>query len=144
MRIFQGIVTGLISGTVLGLFLKLVETITNLKVYTLLLNIDFIYIGYIPEILEFIVHLAVSVMIGIIFVFLTHFLKLVKVKQQVLLSCFLTVPTVFLYFPLTIVSIKETPELLDFTAILWWTLGHLLYALILPIPLRFFSKSTIK
>lgn len=143
MRIFQGAVTGLISGTVLGLFLKLVETITNLKVYTLLLNIDFIYIGYIPEILEFIVHLAVSVMIGIIFVFLTHFLKLVKVKQQVLLSCFLTVPTVFLYFPLTILSIKETPELLDFTAILWWTLGHLLYALILPIPLRLF-KLTIK
>jgi len=144
VRILQGLVTGLISGTVLGLFLKLVETLTKLKVYTLLLNIDFIYIGYIPEILEFIIHLAVSVIIGIIFVFFTHSLKLIQMKQQVLLSCFLTLPTVFLYFPLTILSIKETPDILDFTAILWWTLGHLLYALILPIPLRFFSKSTKK
>ena len=144
MRILQGLVTGLISGTVLGLFLKLVETLTKLKVYTLLLNIDFIYIGYIPEILEFIIHLAVSVIIGIIFVFFTHSLRLIQMKQQVLLSCFLTLPTVFLYFPLTILAIKETPDILDFTAILWWTLGHLLYALILPIPLRFFSKSTKK
>jgi uncharacterized membrane protein YagU involved in acid resistance len=140
VKIVQGVVSGLISGTILGLFLKLIETITELQVYTLLLNIDFIYVRFIPEILEFIIHLAVSVIIGIIFVFLIYLFKLVQIRQQVLLSLLLTVPTVFLYFPLTILSIKETPDVFDFTAILWWTLGHLLYALTLPIPQRFFKK----
>lgn len=58
--ILLSIYIGLISGILLGLFLKLVENITGILVYTLLLNIDFIPgVGAIKwtEPIEFIFHL---------------------------------------------------------------------------------------
>src|SRR5699024_11796194 len=53
-----------------GFFLKILELITDLKVYTLLLNIDFIPIlGNInfPEWIEFSFHIIISVILTYIF-----------------------------------------------------------------------------
>ncbi|MFP3786948.1 hypothetical protein, partial [Burkholderia sp. SIMBA_024] len=49
----SGILTGILSGVVLGFFLKTIQFYTGEKVYTLLLNIDFVP-GLPPTLPEFI------------------------------------------------------------------------------------------
>lgn len=130
--IWRGFLTGVISGTVLGLFLKFIQFITELKVYTLLLNIDFLYNKHLSETLEFSLHLIVSIFISVVYFYFCEKLNL-HLRQQFVLSFVFTTPTVLLYFPLSIFSIKETPALSNGLAILWWIIGHFLYALLLPL-----------
>ncbi|BCB03205.1 hypothetical protein KH172YL63_13380 [Bacillus sp. KH172YL63] len=125
--------TGLLSGTALGLFLKGMQSLTGIKVYVLLLNVDFIPIlgsNPLPEWFEFLLHLLVSCGIGIIFVSLVKRFQL-SAKGAVILAFLLTLPTVFLYFPLSYLAIKEVPSLMDGKAIVLWSFGHILYALTL-------------
>src|SRR5690625_3688159 len=64
------LIVGILTSFVLGFFLKILELITDLKVYTLLLNIDFIPIlGNInfPEWIEFSFHIIISVILTYIF-----------------------------------------------------------------------------
>lgn len=64
----RGIWAGFWSGIILGFFLKALQGLTDIKVYTLLLNVDFIaYIGDIiwPEWIQFLFHLLVSLAIGL-------------------------------------------------------------------------------
>ncbi|MBM7703365.1 hypothetical protein [Metabacillus iocasae] len=139
----SGITIGLISGSVLGLFLKWIETITGKKVYTLLLNIDFIpVIGAVtwPESIEFFFHLLIAFIIGILFVYAAKKFTTQSWKWLLVISTILTLPTIPLYFPLTILAIKETPALNDFMAILYWTIGHLLFALTLAYSYYFMQK----
>jgi hypothetical protein len=131
-NIWSGILTGVISGAILGLFLKCIQAITELKVYTLLLNIDFLYNKHLPESLEFSLHLIVSIVICVVYVFFCEKLNL-HLRKQFVFSFVFTTPTIFLYIPLTLFSIKETPALNDGLAILWWIIGHFLYALLLPL-----------
>ena len=133
-QISKGFVIGLISGTLLGLFLKGMQAVTGIKVYVLLLNVDFIPIftsKHLPEWLEFIFHLAISCMIGILFVYILEKWDVTR-KGSWIPSLVLSFPTVFLYFPLSYLAIKDVPGLFDSTAIFIWTVGHLLYALSLP------------
>ncbi|APH07079.1 hypothetical protein A9C19_11895 [Bacillus weihaiensis] len=132
----RGVLSGLYSGIILGLFLKVIELTSGLKVYTLLLNIDFIYPNPLPELVEFSLHVFVSLLIGIVFVALCQSFKITKRNSRFFLALLITFPTLFLYFPLTLLAIKETPSIDNFHAIFWWVLAHLLYAVILPIPLR--------
>ncbi|MBO1510569.1 hypothetical protein [Metabacillus bambusae] len=122
----------MISEAVLGLFLKFIQAITELKVYTLLLNIDFLYNKYLPESLEFSLHLIVSIIISVVYVFFSEKLNL-DLRQQFVFFFVFTTPTVYIYIPLSIFSIKETPALSDGLAILWWMIGHFLFALLLPL-----------
>ena len=129
------------SGSLLGVFLKLMQNITNINVYVLLLNVDFLpLIGKVswPESIEFLFHLLISCVLGVTFIFLIKKANLSSQKIW-LLSFALTLPTVFLYFPLSYLAIKDVPGLLNFKAIYLWTLGHLLYALSLP-PIYFLCK----
>jgi uncharacterized membrane protein YagU involved in acid resistance len=130
-----------ISGAVLGLFLKFIQANTELKVYTLLLNFDFLYNKHLPELLEFSLHLIVSIVISVVYVFFCEKLNL-HLRQQFVFSFVFTTPTVFLYIPLSIFSIKETPALSDGLAILWWIIGHFLYALLLPLMLNQIKKGS--
>ncbi|MFC7784519.1 MULTISPECIES: hypothetical protein [unclassified Rossellomorea] len=140
-QIGSGTIIGLVSGTLLGLFLKWMQVITGIKVYTLLLNVDFIP-GFgekdFPEWMEFLFHLVISCVIGVVFVNMIERLN-VTVKGYWILSFVLTAPTVFLYFPLSHLAIKDVPGLLYGEAIILWTVGHLLYALSLP-PLYYLSS----
>lgn len=141
VKIKTGILIGLTSGVILGLFLKLSQQVTGHRVYTLLLNIDFIYSKPLPEFIEFLLHLLISVIIGIVFASICGLKELVEYKDRFMLSLVLTAPTFFLYFPLTILAIKNTPSVTDSSSIILWVLGHLLYALILPIR---FKKSGLR
>jgi len=141
-QIGSGTIIGLVSGTLLGLFLKWMQVLTGIKVYVLLLNVDFIP-GFgnkdLPEWMEFLFHLVISCVIGVVFVFMMERLK-VSSSGSWLLSLVLTVPTVFLYFPLSYLAIKNVPGLMYGEAIFLWTAGHILYALSLP-PLYHLSSA---
>lgn len=129
--ILLSIYIGLISGILLGLFLKLVENLTGILVYTLLLNIDFIPgIGSVKwaESIEFVIHLLVSILIGFVFVFLVIKLQIGQnIKKLLALSFLLCLPTFALFFVLSLLAIKEVPAWNDWTAFGYWTFAHLFY-----------------
>lgn len=117
------------------------QILTGIKVYVLLLNVDFIPVfgeTNFSEWIEFLFHLVISCVIGVLFVYLMERLN-VSGKGSWVLSLALTIPTVFLYFPLSHLAIKEVPGLMYGEAIFLWTAGHLLYALSLP-PLYILSS----
>lgn len=132
----RGAFTGLISGILMGVFIKALEVLSGKKVYVLLLNVDFIP-GFnnanLSEPAEFSLHLIVAVVIGIIFAFLVEHFHLFDKRRQYLVALGITFPTILLYFPLTILAIKETPAPTDVIAILLWSIGHLAFAVFLPI-----------
>ncbi|KIL47577.1 hypothetical protein [Jeotgalibacillus campisalis] len=132
--IVRGTLIGLLSGILLGFILKGMEIASSLKVYTLLLNIDFIPVaGDIlwPEWAEFLFHLLVAVILGIIFYYGAE-----KINGRVKLYLFaflLTFPVIFLYFPLSMLAIKDVPAPGDLTAFGLWSAGHIFYILSLPV-----------
>lgn len=123
---------GIASGILLGLFLKVIEHITSLEVYTLLLNVDYVPVlkeMKLSEPIEFALHLVISVLLSIA---LAVFLKQKNWSRGrslfwVSLVC-LTVGLVL--YPTTVLSV-HTPELSDFAALLFWLAGHLLYGIAL-------------
>ncbi|MCI2253238.1 hypothetical protein L2D08_02530 [Domibacillus sp. PGB-M46] len=120
---------GTAGGIVLGFFLKTAEWLTGKKVYTLLLNVDFIpllnRIAW-PEWMEFFFHLLLSFSITAVFLGL-----LFKTKRPFTTAFVLMLPTVFLYYPLSILSHKPVAAPYDGQAFGWWAAGHALYALVL-------------
>lgn len=132
----RGALSGILSGLIMGIFMKGLEAVTSKKIYLLLLNVDFIpYLGkqHFSETVEFSFHLLISSAIGIIFGWMIHKFCIRRKRKQFVLSLFLTLPTVFLYFPLTMLAIKETPAISDLISLSLWTIGHLSFAVLLPI-----------
>lgn len=133
-KVKQGLIAGTLSGIVLGLLLKEIQAGTGVLVYTLLLNIDFIpVIGNIQwaESIEFLFHLIISLIIGVVYSLGSYRYFHKRRKAQFIFSYVLTLPTLFLYFPLTYLAEKPTPPLMDSVAITYWTLGHVVYAAVL-------------
>ncbi|USK35548.1 hypothetical protein LIT25_09795 [Bacillus sp. F19] len=85
----------------------------------LLLNIDFIYREPLPELYEFVLHLAVAVVIGILYIFTLNFFNISAILIKWLTSFALTLTALLLYLPLTILAVRETPAINDFEAIAW-------------------------
>ncbi|MBH0228767.1 hypothetical protein [Halobacillus yeomjeoni] len=130
-----GLWIGTTSGVVLGMYMWFVELVTGKKVYTLLMNVDFIpVIGGIewPVIIEWFFHMIISWVIGIIYVlaFTRGFLKETS-RNLWLLSIGLTAFAATTYVPLTLLAIKETPAVTDVEAVIYWLVGHALYAITL-------------
>ncbi|MBM7621741.1 hypothetical protein JOC95_003649 [Bacillus tianshenii] len=131
----RGALTGFLSGSIMGLAMKFLEAISSKKVYVLLLNVDFIpYIDSrdLPELAEFSLHVLMAILIGIIFAWLMERNADSK-NSPYFWSFLLTLPTVFLYFPLTILATKDTPAVNDPISFSLWTVGHILFAILLPI-----------
>ncbi|MFD2445281.1 hypothetical protein ACFSO7_15060 [Bacillus sp. CGMCC 1.16607] len=131
-RYKKAILAGIISGCFLGFFLKVIETITSLKVYTLLLNVD--YIPWInrfrlSESIEFGFHLIVSILLSL---FLVKFLttKEWESKRKITLVVVVCITIALLLFPITALSTR-TPALNNYSALFYWLLGHALYGLLL-------------
>lgn len=128
---------GVISGVILGLILKVVEKQTNLLVYTLLLNVDFIpIIGSVKwtETIEFLFHIVISIMISITFVFLVDKLQISHSFKKLLgLSLLISLPTFPLFFILSMLAIKDVPTITDWYAFTYWTISHLIYVILLPV-----------
>ncbi|MGD7043545.1 hypothetical protein [Jeotgalibacillus proteolyticus] len=130
----KGTVLGLLSGFLLGFILKGMEAATSLKVYTLLLNIDFIpIIGDIlwPEWIEFLFHLIIAVIIGIVYWYGAQ--KITGWAKLIVFAFLLTFPVIFLYFPLSFLAIKEVPEPGNMIAFGLWSTAHFIYMFSLPV-----------
>lgn len=71
IRIFiSGTILGIITGSLLFLVLFFIDVMTDIGLVNLLINIDFIYNGDVPFILEFGLHIITSIIISIIFKFI--------------------------------------------------------------------------
>ncbi|MBX9974270.1 hypothetical protein [Cytobacillus firmus] len=134
----KGAFTGLLSGTFLGLFLKMIEIISGIKVYTLLLNVDYFPIlknYHLPELIEFVFHLIISAVLAVSLLLLIRKYRWNRfqiIVRTLLITFFIGV----LLYPTTALS-DRTPELTSISAIVFWLLGHLLYGLLLS---AFFIK----
>ncbi|MBT2687473.1 hypothetical protein J7I93_04670 [Bacillus sp. ISL-47] len=136
-NISTGITAGLISGIFLGLFFKVIESITRIKVYTLLLNVDYIPIlnSYrFPEIVEFLFHLIISVLLAVILFHLIEKFQWTG-KQIIFRSVSISIIIGLLLYPTTALS-DRTPEMTSAAAIIFWLSGHLLYGGMLAAFLR--------
>ncbi|NQD68651.1 hypothetical protein HP456_22345, partial [Bacillus haikouensis] len=125
----KGTGIGIASGTLLGLILKFLQSLTGIKVYALLLNVDFIpYMGKVrwSEWEEFLFHLFISCIIGIIFTISIHHFNL-SGRMIWALAFIVTLPAFLFYFPLSFMAIKEVPSPYDSGGIFLWLIGHLVY-----------------
>ncbi|KAF0818847.1 hypothetical protein KIS4809_2138 [Bacillus sp. ZZV12-4809] len=139
MRRLWVIFTGMLSGIFLGLFLKMIEISTDIKVYTLLLNVDYFPIlkNYnFPESIEFVFHLVISGILAVCLFFIINKYRWNR-TQIITRTLFITFIIGVLLYPTTALSVR-TPELTSISAMFFWLLGHLLYGLLLSI---FFIKS---
>ncbi|MFS0836768.1 hypothetical protein [Paenibacillus sp. 1P03SA] len=131
MLVLRGFAFGLVPGIVLALLFKAVEYLAGPRVYTLLLNVDFIpgLGGNLPEWFELTLHLAVSVLIGFLYAFL-----LGRLGKPWLPGLLLGIAPIPLFIPLTQLAVSaKTPGLSDVNAMIWWIAGHLLYGMILAL-----------
>lgn len=120
------------SGVVLGLFLKLIQSITKLKVYTLLLNVDYIPTLknlILPEIVEFGLHLMISVVLAF---GVNFYITRREFKKGTVISFVVKVSLLIglLLFPTTILS-ERTPSITNAYAFLVWMVGHWIYGFVL-------------
>ena len=129
-RKLEVLIIGILTSFVIGMFLKLLEVITNLKVYTLLLNIDFIpFIGDInfPEWIEFTFHMITSIVIAFIF----NYLILRKKWNWQGILFYVSLGNMLiglLIYPITLLS-DRTPPLLSIFSLNFWLVGHLIYGI---------------
>ena len=125
---------GIVSGVVLSVFFKWIEQATGHKVYTLLLNVDYIPVfrNYTyPEPVEVIFHLIVS--IGLVFI-LQFVIEKRNIKQIIGFCALASLLIGVLIYPTTVLSMR-TPPIDSMAAIVYWLIGHIVYGLLLGILL---------
>ncbi|MCK1992616.1 hypothetical protein MPH61_08385 [Peribacillus muralis] len=133
--IYKAGVIGTINGIMLGLIMKWIEMFFGMKVYTLLLNVDFLpVIGTVPwgEEFLFVFHLLFSIAITWSYVHFVIPLKIFKNWNKYSLAFLTIMPVILLYFPLAAWSLKEAVLPSDLKAFIVWSILHLIYALSLP------------
>lgn len=123
---------GIAAGILLGLFLKIIEHITSLEVYTLLLNVDYVpllKVLKLSELVEFSLHLVISVLMSMLLAVFLESKSWTRARGLfwVSLAC---LAVGLLLYPTTVLS-DRTPELFDPAALLFWLAGHLLYGIAL-------------
>ena len=141
--IVQGTWIGIVTGIILAIFMKIVQAITGDKVYTLLLNVDYIPIVkeyQFPEVIEVFFHLIVSVVLCIILVFLCDKSSGFIRKHAILFPLIVNVVIGLLLYQTTSFS-DRTPDVTNMMSLFWWTFGHALYGLLVGILI---SRNTQK
>jgi len=131
----KAVLYGLISGLFLAALLKIVEQITHFKVYTLLLNID--YIPYIntfvfPELTEVGFHLIVSIALAISLYLLIVYKKISSGRKIIILCMFVCLIIGAALFPTTTFS-DRTPAFTSIPSFSYWIVGHIMYGCIMGI-----------
>lgn len=121
---------GIVTGTIFGLLLKGIQAISGKKVYTLLLNVD-----YIPwfrdrvfhEFVEFSFHLIISIVV----VFVLYWLfKKTHMENRIMPYVFANGFIAFMLFTTTALS-DRTPDVLDAQAFGFWLVGHIIYGFLM-------------
>lgn len=128
----------MVAGLILTLFFKIIQSITEYKVYTLLLNIDYIpFLNRIllPEIVEVALHLIVSIALSIV-IFFIILTQQIKSASRIFFFCICTSFIIgACYFPTTLLS-DRTPSINSIPSLAYWLLGHVLYGFTLGILLQ--------
>lgn len=135
--LIKGVIDGTIAGLVLTFFFKMIQLITDYKVYTLLLNIDYIPLlkqFKFPEVVEVTFHLIVSIVITIILATIIHCFQTMSTARIIGFCVFISFIIGALYFPTTLLS-DRTPSFTSLPSLLYWMIGHVLYGFILGILL---------
>lgn len=130
--VIKSIIAGTIAGLFLGFLFKYVEVTFNIRVYTLLLNIDFIPIFgnyHYPEFVEFLLHLLIAIGLSAVMVYIIYFKKYLK-RHQLIAVILTSVLIALVYFPTTVLS-NRTPALTSVEALAVWIVGHLLFGIVL-------------
>lgn len=133
--IVQGTWIGIVTGILLAIVLKMVQAITGDKVYTLLLNVDYIPIVkeyQFPEVIEVFFHLIVSVVLCIILVILYDKSRGFIRNHAILFPLLVNVAIGLLLYPTTSFS-DRTPSVTNIISLLWWVAGHALYGFVVGV-----------
>lgn len=114
------------------MFLKLIQSITSLKVYTLLLNVDYIPILKdikLPEVVEFGLHMVISIGLALL---MNFYIFKKKLGQEAIHRFVIRVSLIvgLLLFPTTLLS-ERTPPITSTNAFLFWMAGHWIYGWVL-------------
>jgi flagellar biosynthesis protein FliR len=133
----QVIIASFVAGCIFGAFFKVVENLTGSRVYTLLLNVDYIPIiknFRFPEVIEFVFHLIISWLITAV---LCAIRNKYKWNNSMLMrnSVFIQIFIGCMLFPTTIFS-KRTPIITDYFAFSWWLIGHVVYGALIGLLLK--------
>ncbi|WP_025784428.1 hypothetical protein [Sporosarcina sp. D27] len=129
---------GLIGGLILTFLFKWIESATGEKVYTFLLNVDYIpVVGDIAfqEWIEVLFHLVVSVSVALGF-YLMYRLRPSWEKRAITICTVGSVIIGISLFPTTALS-DRTPEITDGLSLLYWLLGHAIFGAVLGTLFRF-------
>jgi len=120
---------GSISGIALSAWMYLWQQITALKVYTLLLNVDFIpfirQVDWNDYMLNFF-HIIISWAIVLIYILLNK----KRGRSRWLIGIGLSLCAACVYFPLSLLANQPVPSVDNWWAIIIWFSGHLLYGLL--------------
>jgi hypothetical protein len=131
---WRAFIGGIISGIIMSVFLKVIEELTHLRVYTLLLNVD--YIPLLKRVtsnkpLELILHLIVAVIVSVGWFVVLQKINLTKQKSRIS-TIMMAMCIGLLLYPSTIMS-ERTPSLSSFPSLGFWLLGHLVFGILLSL-----------
>ena len=126
----------LIAGIFLGLLMKWLQDVTGYKVYTLLMNVDYIPIlkDYIfPAWIEFTFHLIVAVILAYAIVWVA-WKKHYTSNQLIRFTIVVNIIIAIVLYPTTILS-DRTPALFSFPSFGLWLVAHIAYGIVLGVLL---------
>ncbi|MEI3606315.1 hypothetical protein SPD48_11470 [Pseudogracilibacillus sp. SE30717A] len=132
-------VIGIIAGIILALFLKIIQSLTNNQAYNLLFNTDYIpflnelYPKYLVEVLFHFITCIMSVIV------LFYLLKLFNLQFKLMPYVLIYTAGSSILFPLTALS-ERTPDLSDYSAWIYWIIGHMIYSVIVAIMINKWIK----
>ena len=135
-KIVHTFVYSLIAGIFLGFFMKWLQDVTGYKVYTLLMNVDYIPIlkEYIfPAWIEFTFHLIIAVILAYAIVWVAwkkHYTR----KQLIRFTIVVNIIIAIALYPTTSLS-DRTPALFSFPSFGLWLVAHIAYGIVLGILL---------
>lgn len=139
--LFIALIIGIVSSFVIGLYFKAIEFLFGIKVYTLLLNIDYFPIlkkFEFHEVIEFSFHILVSIVIvGLLIIFK---IKLNWSSRQTSITVILVSLIIgMLIYPTTALSTR-TPNFISITAFSHWIIGHFLFGIAVALCFKLFIK----
>ncbi|WP_431027212.1 hypothetical protein [Lysinibacillus sp. LZ02] len=134
--IFHTLVYSIIAGIFLGLLMKWMQYVTGYKIYTLLMNVDYIPIlkeYTFPGWVEFTFHLIIAVILAYVIVWIAWKKSFTR-KQLISFTVIVNIVIAIALYPTTTLS-DRTPPLLSFPSFGLWLVAHIAYGVVLGILL---------
>ncbi|MFF5995642.1 hypothetical protein AAGS61_12965 [Lysinibacillus sp. KU-BSD001] len=143
--IFHTLVYSIIAGIFLGLLMKWMQYVTGYKIYTLLMNVDYIPIVKeytFPEWVEFTFHLIIAVILTYVIVWIA-WKKSFTSKQLISFTVIVNIVIAIALYPTTALS-DRTPPLLSVPSFGLWLVAHIAYGVVLGILLARLVPTRLK